>query len=354
MHSADAAATLRRCRRDATSRTRLDRRDVTRTTRRGTAPGENDARSYTADADATHSDADTATQRLHRRDTRRAARQGPATNNDDARGYKDDADATHSDDAAATLRRGRRGATSGTRYDRDMSIDNPQSCDADNNAHSAADQTTHRCDPRKPGRATCHAQDMHNGTHDRHHVTQPTTQETASQNDDCGEGNTDATLNATDTATMRRRRNATRDANRDEETNRPKRAHAAGKQTDIPTCKEIRRISPQPAFLSIADAVIARELHSNAKGKWQAPKHVHLGNMPHGQLLDLTHGLSLVVDRGLDLDGRATVVAADILQVYDHVSVDKCMKALDICDTPWARATMGHQLWTRVRVACGA
>lgn len=121
----------------------------------------------------------------------------------------------------------------------------------------------------------------------------------------------------------------------DEETVRPLRAYAVGKLADGPTCKDIRPMFPQSAFLSITDCVIARQLHRKVKDKWHVPRHVHRGNMPYGQLLDSPHGLSLVVERGLDLEGRATIAAA-------HVSVAKCIGALGIRGTPLARATTRH------------
>lgn len=68
----------------------------------------------------------------------------------------------------------------------------------------------------------------------------------------------------------------------------------------------------------------------------------------------ITHGLSLVVEKGQDLHGEAAVAPADIRQYYDHVSVQTCLDEFGLTGTTLSRAVLRHQLCTRVWVRCGA
>lgn len=130
--------------------------------------------------------------------------------------------------------------------------------------------------------------------------------------------------------------------------------YVAGKSATTPTLQELRLVCPQRSFMSIADCVAASKLQQLIDEKWKTPRHVHIGGRPHGQVLDITHGLSMLVEKGLDLHGEAAVATADIRQYYDRFSVQKCVDQLGLLGATLARAVLRHQLGTHLMVKCGA
>lgn len=99
----------------------------------------------------------------------------------------------------------------------------------------------------------------------------------------------------------------------------PKRAAAADKMTETPMCKELRLICPHPSFLAIMGVILARRLHDIISKVWRLPRHADIGNMPRGQLLDITHGVTMVIETRLELASHAAMAAADVFQFFDHV-----------------------------------
>lgn len=75
---------------------------------------------------------------------------------------------------------------------------------------------------------------------------------------------------------------------------------------------------------------------------------------PRTQILDITHGLTLLNEKALDQRGRLCVVSADAQQYYDSVHVPSILQRLNIHDEAFGRAIEAHQLRTEIRVQSGA
>lgn len=96
--------------------------------------------------------------------------------------------------------------------------------------------------------------------------------------------------------------------------------HAAGKRKGIISAQAVRIILPLPCVLAIIDAHLAARLREFID---PLPASVEPGFYETArrkrQILDLTHSLTLVLEKGGDLHGRSVVAQADIKQYYDNL-----------------------------------
>ena len=96
--------------------------------------------------------------------------------------------------------------------------------------------------------------------------------------------------------------------------------HASGKKRSPVTPKAVRTILPLPCILAILDAHVSSQLANNVdlladqigRGFFEAARRGR-------QILDLTHPLTLVLEKGNDLHGQAAVAQADVKQYYDNL-----------------------------------
>ena len=81
-----------------------------------------------------------------------------------------------------------------------------------------------------------------------------------------------------------------------------------------------------------------------------------LGACAFTQVLDIAHGLSSVVEKGLDYESKGAVAQSDIRQFYDSVNLLRIFRYLVSKGLPksLAAACMRHQLLPQINVKFGA
>jgi len=143
---------------------------------------------------------------------------------------------------------------------------------------------------------------------------------------------------------------------------------AAAKKAGTISAKSVRVVTPLPCLLGILDAHVASTLDSVldpiaegiGRGFFEAAR-------PKRQVLDLTHPLSLVLEKGGDLHGRAAVAQADIRQYYDNLrplllyrwlrkrAVDPrlCLTFLRLHCLPSIQVAVGQAACTIAARSCG-
>lgn len=97
----------------------------------------------------------------------------------------------------------------------------------------------------------------------------------------------------------------------------------AGKGTPTPRLHDIRIVVLQPALLAIIDILIAVTHNEVTIRKWPGPEpeRVYTAAGPGTQALDITYGITLLLERRADEAGRSAIAVADIKQFYDNVGV---------------------------------
>lgn len=121
-----------------------------------------------------------------------------------------------------------------------------------------------------------------------------------------------------------------------------------------PTVQELRMIFPQPAFISIVDILMAVYIDEATRRRWPDPEGVFTAAKPGTQILDITHVMALLLERGADAVGNSAAAVAGIKEFYDNIDIAKAIEAVDLQHDTIAQAIVRHQLWVRVGVKCGA
>ena len=98
-------------------------------------------------------------------------------------------------------------------------------------------------------------------------------------------------------------------------------AYAKGKGTNRPTVEELRCIVPLPSILQVADVLLAAEINDFVNAVLPCPDCCFEGAVKFTQPLDIAHGLSLGLERGLDDHSNLGIAQADIRQYYDSLNV---------------------------------
>ena len=83
---------------------------------------------------------------------------------------------------------------------------------------------------------------------------------------------------------------------------------------------------PLPADLQVLDCLLAQRLNAWIDEHVAVPECCWVGARPFTQALDITHGLHLAIERGLDDRSQAAIAQSDIETYYDSLPVVRIMQ----------------------------
>ena len=92
-----------------------------------------------------------------------------------------------------------------------------------------------------------------------------------------------------------------------------------GKISSSTQVEKTRAILPQPALMTIVDAMIASKLNTQIDEVLPSLDGCVVGARPKTQCLDIAHGLQSVIEKGLDDQGSGAVAQCDIQCYYDSL-----------------------------------
>ena len=124
------------------------------------------------------------------------------------------------------------------------------------------------------------------------------------------------------------------------------RGRVFGKECPTTPVDKTRAILPLPALLQLIDALLPRLVGTHfARILPQVPE-CFVGARPRTQVLDITHGIQSVIEKGLDDFGSAACVQCDIQQFYDSLPLVRIFDWLVAQGLPvvLAAALMRHQV----------
>ena len=132
-------------------------------------------------------------------------------------------------------------------------------------------------------------------------------------------------------------------------------ARVQGKSSSRTLLADCRTVMPLPARAALIDFIIAARLQRFLDV--HLPRHpaVWEGARPRTQMLDISHGLSLVVEKAVDLGSRGALSQCDVLSYYDSVDVVDTLRWMVArgLDLPTAAAAARSQLLPRLVLKCG-
>lgn len=133
-------------------------------------------------------------------------------------------------------------------------------------------------------------------------------------------------------------------------------AYAGGKATSTPTTADIRLIAPQSSLATILDTYLAHETNVLVGETLPLPPEVFEAARPFTQPLDVSHSVSLLLEKGLDLQGQTAVASADIRQFFDHIDILRALQRLQVRQKRpgLAKAILRHQSNRALRVSLGS
>lgn len=128
-----------------------------------------------------------------------------------------------------------------------------------------------------------------------------------------------------------------------------------GKRTARPCLSELRAVVPQSSLLSIVDIVVSHRLHAWISEHLLVPPGMYVGGVHGSQLLEMSHGLSLFIERALDSASQGSVAQVDVEQYDDTVDPALFVRRLLRwgCPAPLACAALRHQLLPSVTLSLG-
>ena len=123
-------------------------------------------------------------------------------------------------------------------------------------------------------------------------------------------------------------------------------AYAFGKETSRTEMSSVWVLVPQTALLQIMDAVLELKLEAFLSEKFVPHRAIWEGGRPKTQLMDIVSGLSLFVEKTLDLHSRGAIAQEDVQQHYDTMSCIRIYRWLlrNGCAVALAAACVRHQL----------
>ena len=111
-----------------------------------------------------------------------------------------------------------------------------------------------------------------------------------------------------------------------------------------------------PSLLNVIDALLTVLLEPFLCKTLTVPRTCWIGGRKHTQVLDITHGLSAVIEKSLDLQSAGAVAQADIRQYYDSVVLLLVCQWLEQRGVPLAllAAALRHQMLPTLIIDVGA
>ena len=124
------------------------------------------------------------------------------------------------------------------------------------------------------------------------------------------------------------------------------RACAFGKESANTKATAVRVIFPQTAILQIGDVLLATKLQLFLNTDFQPSKFIWEGARPKTQQMDIIFGLSLFVEKALDLESQGAIAQEDDQQHYDTISCIRIFRWLIAqgCPSSVAAACLRHQV----------
>ena len=133
------------------------------------------------------------------------------------------------------------------------------------------------------------------------------------------------------------------------------RALAFGKVSGRASVDTVRVIAPLPAIMQLADALIARLLSRFVDQCFPRTPEIWEGAVPFTQILDITGGLTAVIEKDMDYASGSAIAQLDVRQHYDTLATVRIYEWLvsNGCDAALAAAAFRHQMCPQVFVALG-
>lgn len=135
--------------------------------------------------------------------------------------------------------------------------------------------------------------------------------------------------------------------------------YARGGGTVTPAPDRIRVITSQNYARTILDIVVAKKLRSKTDARYKPDFPAFWeGGRPSTQVLDITLGLSLMVERGLDDRSNIGIATMDIRHYYDSLDIPKILRTIagDMHDDgsfSFVQAILRIQCLTSLRIEGG-
>ena len=99
------------------------------------------------------------------------------------------------------------------------------------------------------------------------------------------------------------------------------RARAFGKSSSCPSAAEVRVVIPMPATMQILDALLAQAVDAMLTPPSLQEHGWFVGARPRTQILDITFGLSQVIELACDDYSRGAIAQCDIRAFYDTIDM---------------------------------
>ena len=128
-----------------------------------------------------------------------------------------------------------------------------------------------------------------------------------------------------------------------------------GKGKRQPTTKEVRAILPMPPFVQLLDRLLAKEIDMWTAKIIELPPGCYCGALGGISVTDVVAGMSLLLEKSSDDEGKGAVAQADVAQFYDRLSPCLICQWMITSGYPrWlAAATAAMQSWIQITFRCG-
>ena len=94
-----------------------------------------------------------------------------------------------------------------------------------------------------------------------------------------------------------------------------------GKKARDTALNDVRGLIPPCALLKILDAILSLLLSDRLTSLLPRHPDIFVGARKFTQTKDVSQGLQLVLEKGMDLKSKASIAQADIRSYYDHLPV---------------------------------
>ena len=128
-----------------------------------------------------------------------------------------------------------------------------------------------------------------------------------------------------------------------------------GKESANTDIQDTRVILPLPSILGLLDAILPCIIEPIISRLFPIPHGVWFGALPKTQVLDIAHGLSAVIEKGLDLESSGAVGQSDIRQFFDTNDILRVFEFLVLngLSQAVAAACVRHQLLPKISLQFG-
>jgi hypothetical protein len=129
-----------------------------------------------------------------------------------------------------------------------------------------------------------------------------------------------------------------------------------GKESSVSAVNKLRAILPLPALMQVVDVLLPLLLEQHLSAVLPRTPGCLVAGRPGSQVLDISHAVQCVLEKGLDDFGAAAAAQCDIQQFYD--SLPLILILLWLVDkgvpSPLVAAAIRHQMCPQVTLVAGA